>query len=72
MIKLKSERRIPALPVLVAVLALLAAGLWRSTLWLTLLGLCGFMGACAPRSPPNAMHCAMHTPCARHARSARR
>jgi MFS family permease len=30
-----------------ASLALLAAGLWRSTLWLTLLGLCGFMGAYA-------------------------
>ena len=54
-----------------ASLALLAAGLWRSTLWLTLLGLCGFMGACAPRSPPNAMHCAMHTPCARHAHATR-
>ena len=45
-----------------ASLALLAAGLWRSTLWLTLLGLCGFMGACAPRSPPHTMHCAMPTP----------
>ena len=53
-----------------ASLALLAAGLWRSTLWLTLLGLCGFMGACAPRSQPSAMHCTMRTrtPCAHHAR----
>ena len=37
-----------------ASLVLLAAGLWRSTLWLTLLGLCGFMGACAPRCQPSA------------------